>query len=107
MDFPAVYCVAVLVLLGGAANARYLEQTSAQGTPVDYDANALRIEEDGVAVTEEAPLEPPPEPQEEEEDSCEDFPPASCIRHFSPLPGNLQRSPFALRSETEFLNICE
>jgi len=74
-----------------ARSTRFVEEQVDQ-----YDPNVLRSLEDG--VTEELP---------EEVDDCTEFPPASCISHFSPLPKNFQRSPFALRTETDFVNICE
>lgn len=74
----------------------------------DYDPNLIPRSEDEAAVTEEFNMPQTSPPYEEEiPDSCDDFPPASCIRHFQPLPRNLARDPFALRNEKEFTVVCD
>lgn len=83
--------------LFGCVTGRYLEREARQ-----YDVNAVRADY-GYSYSEDSTYEP----EQDLLDSCEDFPPASCIKHFSPLPHTLQRSPFALRSESEFIKVCE
>jgi hypothetical protein len=87
----------LLVLFVGFTSARYLE---------DSDPNAIRREVIDPAqrfvTTQMEEFEEQTEP-----DSCDDYPPASCISHFHPLPRNLNRSPFNLRTEPEFTLICE
>ncbi|OQV22690.1 hypothetical protein BV898_03519 [Hypsibius exemplaris] len=93
----------VLLVVVGLGHARYLDEQTLDLEATDANTLDVQQEEQTVALPTEEKI-----PEEEEpEDSCEDFPPASCIRHFSPLPGSLQRSPFALRTETDFINICD
>ncbi|XP_055328543.1 uncharacterized protein LOC129581468 [Paramacrobiotus metropolitanus] len=75
------------------------------GVKAEYDPTV--IPEDTIIPDHEAELaESLPENEPELPDSCDDFPPPSCIKHFSALPPIIQRSPFALRTSEDFRQVC-
>jgi len=92
----SIYYFLVLSMGCALARARYLDET---------DPNAIRPEVVDPSIQEY--VTPGQEEIYEEEDSCDDYPPASCIKHFHPLPRSLHRSPFNLRSEREFNLVCD